>query len=234
MSHFVGLDRFGLAPGPVQRQHQLAAQPLAQGMRLDQRLELADERSVAAERQVGFDPLLDSDQAQLLEPSDLGLGEWLVGEVRQRRATPELECPLQALRGTAGIARLASRHRRRRLVLEAMRIEFARPDADQVSARARGEHRAGCPPLAFRLEDPSQLGDIDLERVGSARRRLRAPELVDQPVPGDDLARVHQQDREQCPLLRRRQRERLPLVPDLEWPEDAEFHRSPSSLAGVL
>src|SRR5689334_9935407 len=48
----------GLAPRAVQRGHALAPKPLAQREHTAQRLELADERSVAPARQLGLDPLL--------------------------------------------------------------------------------------------------------------------------------------------------------------------------------
>ena len=51
----VGLERLGLAAAAVQREHQLAAQVLAQRVLSHQRLELADELGVAAEREVGLD-----------------------------------------------------------------------------------------------------------------------------------------------------------------------------------
>ena len=42
-----------------------------------------------AEGEVGLDPLLQADQAQLLEPRDLGLGEGLVAEVGEGRPPPQ-------------------------------------------------------------------------------------------------------------------------------------------------
>jgi hypothetical protein len=47
---------------------------------------------VAAEREVGLDPLLERGEAEFLEPSDLGLRERLVGEVRERVAAPQVQC----------------------------------------------------------------------------------------------------------------------------------------------
>src|ERR671928_222043 len=54
-----------------------------------QRLELGDHLLVPPEREVGLDPVLQGREAQLLEPPDLVLREWLVGEVRERRPAPE-------------------------------------------------------------------------------------------------------------------------------------------------
>ena len=56
-------ERVGLASGAVEREHELPAWPLAQRLRLDERLELGDELGVACEREVGVDPLLERDRA---------------------------------------------------------------------------------------------------------------------------------------------------------------------------
>ena len=49
-----------LATGPVEREHQLSAQALSKGVLGDKRLQLGDQLAMEAEREVGFDPLLDS------------------------------------------------------------------------------------------------------------------------------------------------------------------------------
>ena len=54
--------------------------------------------------------------------------------------------------------------------------------------------------------------------------RLRAPELVDQPVCRDDLVRAREQDGEQRPLPGAAERERTALLDDLERSQNAELH----------
>ncbi len=58
----VGRERVGLAPRPVQRDHQLPARALAQGMPGHELLQLRDQSRVPAERQVGLDALLGAGQ----------------------------------------------------------------------------------------------------------------------------------------------------------------------------
>ena len=87
----VHLQRLRLATGPVQRQHELTAEALAERVALDERLELTDQLVVPSEREVGVDPLLERGQTELLEPSDLRLGERLVREVGEGRPAPERE-----------------------------------------------------------------------------------------------------------------------------------------------
>ena len=78
-------------PAAVEREHQLTAQPLAQRVLADERLELAGDLGVPSAGEVGLDPRAEAAEAQIVEPRDLGLGEALVGDVGQRRPAPELE-----------------------------------------------------------------------------------------------------------------------------------------------
>ena len=98
----VGLERLGLPPGPVQGEHQLGAEVLAERIRADERLELADQLRVAAVGEIVLDPLLEARESELLQAGDLGLGEALVGEVGQRVSSPELRAPAPASRRPAG------------------------------------------------------------------------------------------------------------------------------------
>ena len=87
----VGGERVRLAAEPVEREHLLAAQALAQRVLGDQRLELPRERRVLAAREVGLDALLERQHAQLVEAAHLGLRERLVAELAQDRAAPQRE-----------------------------------------------------------------------------------------------------------------------------------------------
>jgi hypothetical protein len=66
-----------------------------------QRGELANQRGVPAERQLGLDPVLQARLAQLLQPPGLDRGERLV-ELRQRRPAPQRERVTQARNGLRG------------------------------------------------------------------------------------------------------------------------------------
>ena len=87
----VELERLGLAPAAVQREHALGSQALPHRVRGAQRLELADQRRVPAQRQVGLDARLERLQVQLFQPRDLAGGERVEREVRKRRAAPQRE-----------------------------------------------------------------------------------------------------------------------------------------------
>ena len=87
----VGLERLGLAPAAVEREHQLAAEPLVEWVLLDQRLELGREIGVAAQLQLGVEQVLRRGEPQLLEAADLDGGERLVDQVAERRPAPKAE-----------------------------------------------------------------------------------------------------------------------------------------------
>ena len=79
----VGGERLGLPAAAVQRQHELAVQPLPQRMLSGQLFQLGGERVVPAKRQVSVDPGLQRGEPQLLQAGCLGPGERIVGQVGQ-------------------------------------------------------------------------------------------------------------------------------------------------------
>jgi hypothetical protein len=60
-------------------------------------------------------------------------------------------------------------------------------------------------------------------------RRLLAPQLFDQPVGGDDLVGVQQEERQQCALLLPSEVERSVVVDHLEGAEQPKLHAMPFS-----
>jgi hypothetical protein len=167
----VGGERFGLAPRPVEGKHGLAAQALPVGMRGDERLELADEVGPVPRPQVGVDPPLEGDQAQLLEPGDLRLGELLVGEVGERAPVPEAERLAERRRGERILPARSQRLCLPHQAFEPVQVELVGADLEQVARRPRAD------PLG--AERPAQAEDVHLHGLPRARRRVSSPELVD-------------------------------------------------------
>jgi hypothetical protein len=91
----VALERLRLPAASVERQHQLAAQPLAQRVLRKERLELRNEHAVSTECEIGVETLFERVEPQLLETSDLSGRERLVGEIREGRASKQAERPSQ-------------------------------------------------------------------------------------------------------------------------------------------
>ena len=100
--------RLGLPAGPVEGQHVRGAQSLPQRVTGHQLAELAGQQAVLAQRQPGLGVVFHRDQPLLLQPRDRRLGEQRVGEVRQRRASPQSQRigqkpgPVPGILGRAG------------------------------------------------------------------------------------------------------------------------------------
>src|SRR5262249_58847437 len=112
----------------VERDHQRPVQAFAERMQRREALELADERRIAAEREVGVDPQLERGEAELFEPRDLALRKGLVGEVGERRSPPELERLSECVGPT-----LVDE------ALELLEVELARLDRNSATGDAGGE-----------------------------------------------------------------------------------------------
>ncbi len=188
----VGLERLRLPARPVERQHQLPAQPLALRLLRDQDLELADELGVTAEREVGLDPLLERRQPQILQPPGLDPRERLLAELRQRRPAPQAERLAQQARRARRARRRAPRRRAARTA--AGRPRPARPRAGSPAAASRSIPSGS----SFRSRETYPWSALTAVSGG-----LLAPELVDQPLAREHPVRVQQQEREQRALLRR-------------------------------
>src|SRR5206468_1183196 len=93
----VARERLRLAAAAVQREHQLAERALAQRLLLDECLQLADEPRVLAQLELGFNPLLERAEAELVEAPAGRERERQLAELRERRATPERERVAQQL-----------------------------------------------------------------------------------------------------------------------------------------
>ena len=180
----------------VQGEHELAPKPLAEGVRTDQRLELADQPLVAARSEISVDALLDSRHASLFETRDLGLCERIEGEVRECRAAPEgqsfeerLGC---LLRSTCAKGPSAVFHE----PLELVRVQLVRPDSEGVARTAGDENLLRIVGVVSDAERLSKLRDVDLDGLHGGRWRPTFPQLVDQPIDGDDFVSVEEEDSE--------------------------------------
>jgi hypothetical protein len=130
------VQRVRLPTRPVERRHQVPPQALAERVLRDECLELPDQLVMAPEREVGVDPELHRSQPDLLESRDGSLGEALVGEVDERRASPQGQRLAQPLRP---VCRQAARQQASPLVheaFEAVEIERVRLDPDGVAGRS--------------------------------------------------------------------------------------------------
>ena len=182
-------ERIGLPSRPVEREHQLRAQPLPQRMPRDERLQLGHEVGVDPELEIGGDPILEHAQPQILEPMDVVLREVLQLRVGKRRASPESKRLAEHDRPPLGLflPRLADD------VLETGEIELTSVEL---------EHIAGRPCLEeTRPQQLPQLRDGVLQGRRRGSRRMLAPELIDETLSRDRLVRPQEQQRQQRALV---------------------------------
>ena len=79
----VDVERFRLTAAQIKRQHEQADKPLTKRMFAHETLELHDDVRVVAVGEAKIDAVFQRDQAELLQPRDLGLRERLERHVRQ-------------------------------------------------------------------------------------------------------------------------------------------------------
>ena len=102
--------------------------------------------------------------------------------------------------------------------LEPMCVDALRIDRQPISRRLRHDDVA-----AERL--PQRVDGV-LERARRRRRRAVAPEVEDQAVGRDDLARAECERRHQRPLLAPRQVQDVLALAHLERAEEADLHEA--------
>ena len=170
---------------------------------------------MAAEGELGDDPLLDRRGPELPEMGDLAAQRVLVGEIVERGAAPErvgdaveADCG-RGIRGDAPAGRGDVR-------LEAAQVELLGFGVQDVAARPVLQ-----PIGAERL---AQARDVGLQHVAGRRRRGLGPDLLDQAVRRDDGACAQEQEREHGPLLGSAERDRRVAGPHLQRPKQPEVH----------
>src|SRR5204862_6668034 len=95
----VSRESVDLATGPIEREHELPAEPLALRVGSHEGLERRHRYQVAAERKVDVGAVLNRLQAQLLETGGLSTERWLVSEITQSISSPKSERFRQQARG---------------------------------------------------------------------------------------------------------------------------------------
>ncbi len=215
-------QRVGLPARPVQRQHQVAVQVLAQGVLTDQRLQLADQVVVAARDEVGLDPRLGGADPQLVDAGELRPDRAGRHHVGQDGPTPQRHGLVQEPCGRPGVAGLERAAALVDHAAEAVQVDLVGVDLDQVAGVA-GEQRArlACRGVGL-LDRAAQGGDVVLQRLPHGRRRLLAPHRVDQLVGGDHLVGVQQELGQQHAVLDAAELERPAEPARLERAEHQE------------
>jgi hypothetical protein len=181
-----GLERVLLPASAVEREHQLAHEPLARRVVDHELSQLPDELRVPAGGQVGLHTRLERDDPLLLEPHDLGLSERFELQFGQGRAAPECERLTQNVRGPLGLSLV----QRAAAVLDEARetlgVEILRSHPQAVTRRRRDESIGVSERFA-------QSRDVDLHRLHRACRCLLAPQRERQPLDMHRLVGMQEQ-----------------------------------------
>ena len=194
----VGRECVCLTAATVKSDHQLPAQSLAQRILSDQRLELAHQVAVAAERQIGVDAQLERDGTAFFQPGDLAPRERLVRDVRQRRSAPQRESLAQPSGRIGGAPVLQCRGRIADELLEAVEVKLTALHAKLIGVASRLQ------PLPRTVaERTTQLADVVLQHLHGRRGRSLAPQRVDEPVGRYRRVAMQQQEDQDAALAAR-------------------------------
>ena len=219
-------QRLRLPPAPVQRQHQLPAEPLPERVRPDQLRQLAGRLGRPAEFEQDLNVLLGGGQPLLAEPGPDDLRP-RAGDAVERDALPQPQRRLQRRRRRGQVARPAGLARGGQPSGEQLRVELARRQPQQVPAAAGLQHLPRRPVRPSRLERRPQPGDMDVQRVHRSGGQLVAPDPVDQLIARDRLVRPRRQQSEDRPPLRRAELEFRFPAPGPHRPENGHPNRPP-------
>ena len=213
----VGVERLGLAPAAVERDHQLAGEPLARRILRHQLPQLRYELGMPAGGGVGLDAQLERAQALFLEPRDLGLGERLERQVGERRAAPQAGGLAQQGRRLVRAARRQGAAALLDELREALGVQLARLHTQPVAGRRRGDYLV----VAERL---AQAGDVHLNGPDRARRCVLAPQRTRKALGTHRLIGMQKQNGENSARLIASQGDDAVIAEHLEGAKDPEFH----------
>ena len=205
----VRLKGVGLAARAVEREHALRVQALAQRLLCQQGLDLRQHLAVAPGVEVVVDRDLGRGRAQILQTPDLRGGERLIGDIVQGRPVPQAQ---RLPRGPLG-----------EQPLEPTGVHPVAPQLQLIAATTRGDRVA----LAVRGHRLAQLRDVDLHHLGRSRRRLLAPQPVDQALGRDGRAGLERQHRKQGARLRAAERDPPVAGAHLHGSEQVDLHLRP-------
>lgn len=174
-------ERVGLAAARVEGEHELSPHALAEWIGLHESFELGNELGGDSELEVDVDPLLQRREPESFELRPLAVRP-LERNAVEDLAAPERECCTVSLpRGCKpSCAPLFTPRCEDRS--EARRVQLLIVDAEDVTAPVVVERRAA---VAVVCEDAAETRDVSVQALACGRRRLIAPEVVDQSVGRD-------------------------------------------------
>jgi hypothetical protein len=219
----VGGERVRLAAGPVQREHQRGGQPFTLRVRGNERLEVADERALVPELQLGVDSRFQCREPQLFQAADFCLGERPVRDFGQRWPAPQFQRVAQELDRTCRLSALQPPTALAQPRRENLRIDSIGRNREAIAARHRfKELRASA--RIVPIKRPAEPGDRHLKALDRARRGRLAPQRIGQHIRRQRPVRVQHEQGAQDPLLLTAELHGPSATLDGQRPQDPEFH----------
>ncbi len=174
-----GLQRLGLAPAAVQRDHQQPAHALAQRVLRDERGQLGHGLLVAAQVEQAFGALFRGGRPQLGETDPLGRGE-RPRHPGERGPVPFTQRGLQRRDRPGQVPGRTQPAATLQAALEDDGVHLARVHAQHVPGARRRQDLAGPPPGAVRFQHPPQPGHVGVHAALGAGRSLLTPHGIDE------------------------------------------------------
>ena len=202
------LERVRLASAPIERQHQLSPQALAERALLQRSADRRSDVAVLSQRESRLEPLLQRVEPQRVQPRGLRRRPRGLRQAQEGRPAPEGERVGDRVRGSTCITGAERAARSRKQLLELGRVDH-RP-VERVPV--------GGEPDRVVAERSAQPGHMVLHGVSRRCGKIAAPQCLDQRVRRDDATRSQGQARHERLPFRARDVHRLPGDDHLERP----------------
>jgi hypothetical protein len=211
---------------PVQCQHQLAAQPFPERIFTHQAGQLGRRRGGTAEHEHDLGPFLDRGQPHLDQPDPFDFGP-RAGSPRQGNRLPQPQRRVELPRSGAQVACRARPASRVKVPAEHLRIQVAGIQPQRIPRPGGQQELARRPAGPVRFQRPPQHGHMDVQRVHRARRRILAPDAVDELAAGHRPVRPQGEKPEYYLALRAAQLQLAVALPGPHRAEQPDQQRSP-------
>ena len=178
-------DGLGAAAAPVQRDHELALRSLPKGLTIHEPLDLPDQGSMSAKRQMSVEEVLASAEGHLGKPPALRKADRIIEGQRRRLAPDQRESTFELTNGHPEVGDLAGGPTGGREVLEHHRVELA------------GQHHE--PVVAAAVDDPvapqqaPKAAHVHADGLRVLGRQCLSPHRLAQLLGGDTGARTHEE-----------------------------------------
>ena len=212
----------------VEGERELGAEGFPQGIEPDELGQLARERAVAAECEIGRDAVFDGSDALFLESSGQPGCKLPVGELDQRGPAPERVGRRQDVAGSLGIAAGEFAPALVDHVLEVAEVDIVARGGQAIARRVPTQQLGRAFGIAIGFERLPQPRDVALQGARGRRRRIFAPQCVEQGVRRDDSPVRDEERREHRARLDATEFDRCSaVVDDLQRAQKTETHCSP-------